>query len=197
MLPQLIKSGWVKSLTALGVLCAFVFHLIAVMILYNKGDSFFPLGQFVLPIVYVGAMWVFSRCRQLFSGLPTSTKQDGFFQRIQYDDWKAILDEAISTDHTPLTNDENMHIMFGPLRTDLDQVGSWRDRGLLESSEKLAETRLMNPFLTLDRVRFASWLVRELKQNPDLLDAVTIRNSPQLSHLSDDEEGEQDVDPKA
>lgn len=158
--------------------------------LHNEGASFFPLGQFVLPIVYVGAMRVFSRCGQLVGSLPTSTEQDGFFQRIQYDDWRAILEKAISEDHAPLADDEKMHIMFGPLQTDPDQVGSWRDRCLLESSEKLAEMRSMNPFLTLDRVRFASWLVRELKKNPELLHSVTIWKPPVLDHLSNGEEEE-------
>ena len=197
MLPQLIKNRWVRALVTLGIFCAFAFHLIAVIILYNKGGSIIPFGQFILPIGYIGAMWVFSSCRQLIFGLPTSTAQDGFYQRIRYDDWRAILDEAISSDHTPLTGDESMNIMFGPLSADPDQVVNFRDSGLLKSSEELSRTRSMNPFLTLDRVRFASWLVRELRSNPLLLDGVTIRNSPLLRAPSNYEEGEQSVPPKS
>jgi len=175
MLPQLIKKRWTKLAITLGILISYLFHLLAVITLYDEGDSIFSFGKIVLPIIYVGSMWVFSRSKLLYNGLPVSTEQDGFFQRIRYDDWRAIMKEATSEDHMPLTEEDKWHIMFGPLQTDPDQVGSWRERCLIESIEKLAKTRLMNPFLTLDRVRFASWLIRELKQNPELLNSVTTR----------------------
>ena len=174
MLPKLIKKGWVEILVGFGFLIAYGFHLLAVIILYNEGNAIFSHGTLLLPVIYIGAMWLFSRSKLLYSKLPTSAKHDGFFQIIKHDDWKAILEKAIAEDHTPFSEDEKLNILFGPLQTDPDVVESCRNRNLTKSSEELAKTRSMNPFLTLDRVRFASWLVRELKRNPELLKSVGI-----------------------
>lgn len=175
MLPKLIKKGWVEILVGFGFLIAYGFHLLAVIMLYNEGNAIFSHGKLLLPVIYIGAMWLFSRSKLLYAELPTSSKHDGFSQIIKHDDWKAILEKAIAEDHTPLSEDEKFNILFGFWQADPNQVESWSNRNLTESSEELATTRSMNPFLTLDRVRFASWVVRELKQNPELLESVVIR----------------------
>lgn len=177
MLPQLIKSRWVKGLIILGSLCGVIFYIASVVILIIKGNSLFPGGRVVLPCAYIGSMFVLMRDKRLLFALPESAKLDGFFQRIRHDDWKAILDEAIVRDYTPFSDEQSMRIMFGPFRADPEPIESANERSLVTSSVMLADARSMNPFLTLDRIRFASWLIREIKDHPEHLDRVTTEAS--------------------
>lgn len=84
---------------------------------------------------------------------------DGSWQPIRYDYWADILKAAKQTSFRGLSPEERLSVEFGPLQADSSQLEGWRDARLNTMGKDLAQKHNQNIILTIDRLRFGSWIV--------------------------------------
>ena len=63
-------------------------------------------------------------------------------------------------------------VLFSPLSPDPDQFRAWINSGAWCEVLALADQHKQNPYCTADRLRFASWLLREVEKFPKLLEEI-------------------------
>lgn len=171
MLPKHIKNPTVGKVREIISGMAVLALLIAAIPIFLAGQTMFLGGGVVFVLVYIISLILIIRFPEYSSHVPDS-RLDGFSHTVKQPYWFDIMVHAIRVNRSPIDSPGDLDIMYSPLSLDPDKFRSWANSGAWREALDLAEKHHQNPYSTADRLRFASWLLREVEGCPALLKQI-------------------------